>query len=145
MVTADVYAAHRGALVRLASLLTGSHEAAEDIVQDVFVRTAGRLADLEDPTSYLRAAVVNGARSMHRRDAVVRRHPPEPRAAEQPRTLIELRDVLLSLPERQRAVLVLRYFADVSDDEIASVLGCRRSTVRSLARRGLSALREALP
>jgi DNA-directed RNA polymerase specialized sigma24 family protein len=68
-----LYRAHYPALMRLGYLFTGSNEAAEDVVHDVFVRAGGRLP-LDHPASYLRAAVVNACRSQHRRAVVARRH-----------------------------------------------------------------------
>lgn len=138
-----LYRAHRPALVRLGFLLTGSNEAAEDVVHDVFLRAAGHLP-LDQPASYLRAAVVNACRSGHRRAALTRRHAPPLAPSLMPRELVEFRDVLLALPVRQRAALVLRYFCDMGDVEIATLLGCRPATVRSLVHRGLAKLREVL-
>ena len=138
----SVYREHFGALVRVAYLLTGSREGSEDAVQDTFLRCRTRLAALEDPRSYLRAAVVNECRSVHRR----RRRATPPPAVEPrpPAELVELRDALDRLPFAQRAAIVLRYFVDVPDDAIAAALGCRPATVRSHLRRGIANLREAL-
>jgi RNA polymerase sigma factor (sigma-70 family) len=137
------YREHYGALVRVAYLLTGSREGAEDAVHDTFLRCRSRLDTLEDPRSYLRAAVVNECRSVHRR---LRRSPPVPTTAEPrpPAELVELQDALDRLPYAQRAAIVLRYFVDVPDDAIAAALGCRPATVRSHLRRGIANLREAL-
>ena len=129
--------------MRVAYLLTGSTEGAEDAVHDTFLRCRSRFGTLEDPRSYLRAAVVNECRSVHRR---LRRSPP-PAAAPEPRPpaeLVELRDALDRLPYAQRAAIVLRYFVDIPDDDIAAALGCRPATVRSHLRRGIANLREAL-
>lgn len=139
----ELYRAHYPAMMRLGYLLTGSNEAAEDLVHDVFVRTAARLP-LEHPASYLRAAVVNACRSHHRRAAVALRHPAPPAPLVMPRELVDFRDVLLALSVRQRTAVVLRYFCDMGDAEIAEVLGCRPATVRSLVQRGLSRLREVI-
>lgn len=135
-----LYRAHYPAMMRVGFLLTGSNEAAEDIVHDVFLR-AQRHLPLEHPASYLRAAVVNACRSQFRRAAVARRHEPPPAPLVMPRELVELRDVLLRLPIRQRSALVLRYFCDMADADIAEMLGCRPATVRSLVHRGLAQLR----
>lgn len=129
--------------MRVGFLLTGSNEAAEDLVQDVFVR-AGAHLPLEDAPSYLRAALVNACRSEHRRTVLARRHLPPPAPMVMPRQLVEFRDVLLRLPVRQRAAVVLRYFCDLGDAEIADLLRCRPATVRSLVQRGLIKLREVL-
>lgn len=138
-----LYRAHYAAMMRVGFLLTGSNEAAEDVVHDVFVR-AHRHLPLEHPASYLRAAVVNACRDQHRRTVLARRHEPPPAPLVMPRELVEVRDVLLRLPVRQRAALVLRYFCDMADADIADVLGCRPSTVRTLVHRGLTQLRELI-
>lgn len=138
-----IYRAHYPAMMRLGYLLTGSNEAAEDIVHDVFLRVRSHLP-LDHPASYLRTAVVNACRSDHRRAVVARRHTPPPASLVMPRDLVDFRDVLLGLPLRQRAAVVLRYFCDMSDADIAELLACRPATVRSLVQRGLSNLREVI-
>ena len=138
-----IYRAHYPAMMRLGYLLTGSDEVTEDLVHDVFLRAASHLP-LVHPAGYLRAAVVNACRSHHRRAAVARRHPPAPAPLVMPRELVEFRDLLLGLPLRQRAAVVLRYFCDLSDPDIAEVLGCRPATVRGLVQRGLANLREVI-
>jgi RNA polymerase sigma factor (sigma-70 family) len=137
------YREHFAPLMRVAFLMTGSNETAEDVVQDVFLRCRTRLGDLEHARSYLRAAVINECRSVHRR---ARRAPePEPPLHDEiPTELLDLRDALAALPWRQRAAIVLRYFVDTPDAQIADTLGCRPSTVRSLIRRGIANLREVL-
>jgi RNA polymerase sigma-70 factor (sigma-E family) len=140
---ADLYVSQHDRLVRLAYVLTGSREVAEDVVQDSFVRLYRHWLSAEKPEQYVRQIVVNGCRSHHRRagrqrekmarlhvvDATVDRHG------------VELSDVLLELPYRQRAAIVLRYYSDLSEAEIADVLGCRPGTVGSLIHRGLARLR----
>ena len=140
---ATLYREHFPALMRVAFLLTGSNEAAEDAVQETFIRCRTKLAHLDHPRSYLRAALINECRSVHRRS---HREPaftrePEPHLATE---LVELQDALARLPWRQRAAIVLRYFADVPDPEIARMLRCRPVTVRSHLRRGIASLREVL-
>jgi len=130
-------------LMRVALLMTGSNTAAEDAVHDVFVRCADRLDDLDHPPTYLRAAVVNECRAQHRRRQRARRLDAAP-AAQLPEELVETLDALDRLTPRRRAAVVLRYFVDIHDDEIAQILGCRPATVRSLIRRALTDLREAL-
>ena len=135
--------------VRWATALTGNHSAGEDVAQEAFGRIADRFGSLTNPGGYLRTAIVNGARdqlrSQRRRtdrelrlatDAIA--VPPPPEFDTQ-----LLRD-LARLPYEQRAVLVLRYWADWSELEIADALGCRPATVRSHAKRGLDALRGAV-
>ena len=126
--------------VRLAVLLIGDGEAARDITQDAFVALHRRWRSVKTPRAYLRRSIVNGSRSWQRRQAVRRRLPlraPEPEVQHPD----ELHDVLATLPERQRSAVVLRYFEQLSTDEIADVLDCRPGTVGSLLHRGLAALR----
>jgi len=132
------------AMVRLARLLTGSVALAEDLTQDAFVRVAPRLATLDQPAAYLRTAVVNACRSHHRHEAVVERLTPAPVEAAPPTHLVDFADALGELPERQRTAIVLRYYADLDDQAIAELLGCRRPTVRTLVRRGMATLREVI-
>jgi RNA polymerase sigma-70 factor (sigma-E family) len=134
-------------LVRVAFLLTGDQQLAQDLVQGVLSRALlswGRLSQLDDVDAYLRRAVVNARTSWWRR---VTRH-------ESPVELLPVNAVpapsedravlvgeLARLPYNQRAVLVLRYFEDLPDAQIAEILGCAEATVRSHARRGLTSLR----
>ncbi len=130
-------------LVRLATFLTGSVPTAEDLVQDTFARFGARADHLEDPTRYLRTSVVNACRSHHRRRLVELRHRPgvaHP-GVDHPG---ELWDVLGRLSGRQRTAVVLRYYLDLPEEEIATTLRCRPSTVRSLVQRGLARMREEL-
>lgn len=113
-------------------------------MQEAFVSVARRWSDVRSPDAYLRRAVVNGATGVLRRRRTAEVHRPDPPPPEAPSQLVEFRDVLLTLPARQRAVLVLRYVDDRSDDDIAEILGCRRATVRSLAARGLASIRKEL-
>jgi RNA polymerase sigma factor (sigma-70 family) len=138
-----VYEATYRSLLRVAFLLTGSAPAAEDVVHDVFVSTGRKLASLDNPEPYLRVAVVNRCRSLHRRAV---RAPVTDRLtdAHLDVELVELQDALASLSSRQRAAVVLRFLCDLPDDEIAAILSCRRATVRSLVQRGLAKLREVI-
>jgi RNA polymerase sigma-70 factor (sigma-E family) len=131
-------------MVRLAFLLTGSIETAEDLVQDVLARTQPRWSKIAEPGAYVRRAVVNACNSHHRRRRRerahadrLRRQPPEPAGMEAD----ELFDVLAELPSRTRAALVLRYYQDLPENDIAELLGCAPGTVRSLIHRGLARLR----
>ena len=128
-------------LVRLAYLMLGSRAEAEEAVQDAVLAVHRRWEEVADPGSYLRRAVVNRAIGMLRRRTVADRRIPDPPPDAQPVHLVELRDLLLSLPERQRAAIVLRYVEDLADRDIALMLGCREATVRSLVARGLKTLR----
>lgn len=143
----SLFAAERQAMLRMATLMVGSAAVAEEVVQDAFVVVGRRWSSLERPGAYLRTTVINGcAQVLRRRDAEGRalaaRVPDE--VVELPSPLVELRDALDRLGERQRIVVVLRYFVDIPDHEIAEVLGVRPSTVRSLARRALKVLRKEL-
>lgn len=150
-----LYATHWGGMVRLAALLLGSTSAAEEVVQEAFVSTYRRWSRLQDPQAaggYLRTSVVNGCRSWHRHQQVEVRHrqpgPPEPsgpaevaeRRTEDARVMAALR----TLSRRQQEVLVLRYYADASEADIAELCGISRGAVKSHAHRGLQALRTAL-
>lgn len=135
-----VYAQAYRDLLRVAYVLTGSGQAAEDVVHDVFVRVGPRIAELDNPAAYLRVAVVNQCRSIHRR---IKRAPRLDRPAEivLDTGLTELRDALQALPARQRTAIVLRYLCDLPESEIADILDCRPTTVRTLVHRGLADLR----
>ena len=130
-------------MVRLAYLLTGSKETAQDVVQDSFVGLHRKWASVRAPDAYLRTSVVNGCHSHHRRRARERA-----RRVEVERVTVlgadELSDVLLRLPHRQRAAIVLRYYHDLSDREIADALNCRVGTVASSIHRALARLRVEL-
>jgi RNA polymerase sigma-70 factor (sigma-E family) len=149
----ELYLRYADEATRLAYLLTGDRALAEDLVQDAFVRLAGRLAHLRDEgafEAYLRRTVVNLSRSYFRRRKVERtylqRHPPAGPSAEAA-PIAELGDrdalwrALAGLPQRQRAALVLRFYEDLSERQIADVLRCPIGTVKSLVSRGLSTLR----
>jgi RNA polymerase sigma-70 factor (sigma-E family) len=131
-------------MVRLAYLLTGNTSAAEDLVQDSFARLHQRWSRVHKPSAYLRASVVNACRAFHRRAHRERVRfgdvASEQVSAETPMVL----DALAGLPYRQRAALVLRYWEDRPEADIAEFLGCRPATVRSLVHRGLRTLREVI-
>lgn len=134
-------------MVRMATLMVGSVAMAEEIVQDAFVQVSGRWNSLDRPGAYLRRCVVNGCGQVLRRRSLEERYANldvEEPPIELPSHLLELRDALDQLSERQRLVIVLRYFVDLPDAEIADALDARPSTVRSLARRALAALRKEL-
>jgi RNA polymerase sigma-70 factor (sigma-E family) len=137
------YQAEYPGMVRLAHALTGSAESAEDVVQDAFARLHDRVGGLENPGGYLRTTVVNLCRDRERhgrRERDLNSQTPDVPALSLGAS--ELVDVLLSLPYRQRAVLVLRYWGDWSEAEIARSLGCRPGTVKALVSRGLARLRK---
>lgn len=141
-------------MVRLAALLVGDVALAEDVAQDAFAalyRMWPKMDNELGATFYLRTSVINGARSQLRRSAA--RHKRDDKLIELPvltdpivGAIIEAeehRRVLAALSElarRQREVLVLRYWAELSEDEIAKTLGISRGTVKSSCSRGLAAL-----
>lgn len=154
----QLYAAHWRSLVRLAVLLVRDQGLAEEIVQDAFVAVHGRWRRLRDPgrgLAYLRQTVVNRSRSALRHRAVVERHATTAKAAVEPvagaddeavatERRAQVLAALQALPARQREVMALRYYADLSEAEIADALGISRGAVKSHASRGAAALRTAL-
>ena len=142
---AECYRDLRPEMVRLAALMTGSPEIAQDLVQDAFVRLHGAWNRVHEPRSYLRRAVINACHSHHRRRRVERRHASTAAPASSAALgADELADALDALPYRQRAALVLRFYADLSDIDIAAALRCRPGTVASLIHRGLEQLRRVI-
>ncbi len=142
---AALYEQEQPAMLRVACLLVGSRAIAEEIVHDAFVTVGERWARIDNPGGYLRTTVVNGCRMSLRRRATERRHAPIGElTVDAPAELVELRAALEQLTERERVVIVLRYFVDLPDAEIAAALGCRRATVRSLVHRALRTLRKEL-
>lgn len=155
----ELYAAHWAPLVRLAVLMMRDQAAAEDVVQDAFVAVHARWSRMHDhdrALAYLRRAVVNHATSALRHRGVVSRHvvreaarpgPPAP-SPEHLTVDDERRQEVLAavgaLPERQRAVIALRYYLGASEAEIADTLGISRGAVKSHASRGAAALRATL-
>ena len=150
--TSSVYAASYRLMLRVAYTITGSREAAEDVVHDAFCAVGPKLASVDDPVPYVRVAVVNRCRSVHRKTTAE-----SDRLRRATAGLGDLVDdhgltadhtdlaaALDRLPFNQRAAVVLRYLVDLPDREIADALGCRQATVRSHLRRGLAALRKEL-
>lgn len=157
----DLYRTDYRHLVRLAAMLVDDVGTAEEVVQDAFVSVSRRFAadggqggpgpaDSAVTTAYLRTAVMNGARSQLRKRSVRRRYlrSVEPPAVAPPadRDVVdadETRRVLAALaklPDRQREVLVLRYYAELSEAEIAETLGISPGSVKTHAHRGIAAL-----
>jgi len=136
-----LYEERRLALVRLAYLLTSDREAAEEVVHDAVLALRPRWATIADPPAYLRTAVVNRSRSWLRRQRTARAYVP-PRTEEAGLGADELWDALAVLDERRRTAIVLRFYEDLPDTEIAAVLDCRPGTVRTLVHRGLAQLRK---
>jgi RNA polymerase sigma-70 factor (sigma-E family) len=149
----QIYRTHRLGMVRLALLLVDDRETAEDIAQDAFAalhRRWGSLASRDAAVGYLRTCVVNGSRSVLRRRRTVRRHPePDDRdltsAGADDHAVIaeEHREVIAAirrLPVRQREVILLRYWSELGETEIARALGISVGSVKSNASRGRDAI-----
>ena len=133
----DVFRREYDAMLRLAHLITGSTEAAEDVVQESFVRLCRNWDRAAQPGAYLRTVVVSRCRSWQRRRILERQPQPRPPTPSVDGEARELLDALAHLGARQRAALVLRFYADLSEAEVAEALGCRPGTVKSLVHRGL--------
>jgi RNA polymerase sigma-70 factor (sigma-E family) len=150
-----LYTSHYRQLVRLAALLLDDLSVSEEVVQDAYVRMHGSWHRIRDPDAaigYLRTTVVNLARSRLRRRMVAQRHAPKPmpdaasaehgafERLERDRLIRALRE----LPARQRECLVLRYYADLSEAQIAETMGISPGAVKSHASRGMATLRASL-
>ena len=140
---ADFYRDHWQRAVQLAFVILGNAEAAEDVTQDALAKVESRFATLRAPWPYTRVVILNLCRSEFRRR---RREESrlrlvgasQPEAAEMAPS--ELLDAIDRLPFRQKAVIVLRFYEDLTEDAIAETLGCRPGTVKSLAARALERL-----
>jgi RNA polymerase sigma-70 factor (sigma-E family) len=150
-----LYAEHALGLVRLAVLLVGDRASAEDVVQDAFLglyRRWERLTDTSTPVAYLRVSVLNGCRTALRRRSRARsvgnltERPAD--SAEAVALLSEeqraVAGALRRLPERQREALVLRYYLDLSEADIAAAMGISRGTVKSTTSRALATVGRTL-
>ena len=155
LAVAKLYSLHYRPLVRLAAMLVRDTPSAEEVVQEAFIAMHEgwhRLKDTDKALAYLRQAVVNRARSVLRHRMVVEKNAPKP-APDMPSAehgamaLLERSEViaaLRALPERQREALVLRYYADLSEADIAAAMRISRGAVKSHTSRGIAALRAAL-
>ena len=149
---AELYAAHYAEAVRLAYLLCGQQERAEDAVADAFVKVwrAWRRGRIDSPRAYIRRAVVNTVNSRFRRLALERREltrrSGDARGARADDEQVSERDALFTalaqLPQRQRTAIVLRYWEDLSEADTAEVMGVATGTVKSSVSRGIASLRE---
>ncbi|MCX5384031.1 RNA polymerase sigma factor [Streptomyces sp. NBC_00083] len=152
----ELYHAHRLKMVHLAVMLVDDRASAEDVVQDAFTalyrRHGERIEEIDNALAYLRTAVVNASRSVLRRRRTARGytppHVPDAPSAEERVVLDEEhREVLAALGQltaRRREVLVLRYWSDLTEAEIATTLGISRGSVKSLASRALDSLEKIL-
>ena len=150
-----MYQTHYPALVRSAALLVGDVATAEDVVQDSFIamhRAWRRLRDTSKALPYLRRSVINNSRSVLRHRAVAGRYPPLPAAdlpsAEESALAVVQRSSVLgalsALPAKQREVVVLRYYADLSEAQIAAAMGISRGAVKVHTARAVASLRAVL-
>lgn len=162
---ANLFSTESGSLVRLARIFCDDRNAAEDLVQEAFIRlhrTAGTIRDPARAPAFLRSIVINLARDHNRRGLMSLRHRSATRSPDIAagytaeftagvedeaietedgrRVLTEVR----LLPDRQRACLVLRYYLQLSESETAETLGVSKSSVKTHCRRGLAALERAL-
>lgn len=140
---------HRDEAVRLAIALTGRREVGEDVAHDVLMRVSDRLGSLDNPGGYLRRSLVNACRSWHRSamresSRLQRDVDASPRTVDLTADTGEALAALAVLTYRQRTAIVLRYWGQWDDAEIAVALRCRQPTVRTLIHRGLQQLREEL-
>jgi len=155
LATAALYARHYAAMVRLAALLMRDASMAEEIVQDAFIAMHAswrRLHDIDKAAAYLRQSVVNKSHSVLRHRAVTERNAPPPPtdmpSAEQ--GAIEQLErsavvaALQELPRRQREALVLKYYVQLQEAQIASAMGISRGAVKSHISRAMAALRIVL-
>lgn len=139
----ELYRERYEPMVRLAYLFTGSRAIAEELVQDAFVNVHRSWSRATNPPAYLRTAVVNACRSWGRRRTLELHRKPAP---PDPSLLVadEMWDALQVLPMRQRAAIVLRFYEDLPDAQIAELLGCKEATVRTAIHRGLARLRKEI-
>jgi RNA polymerase sigma-70 factor (sigma-E family) len=149
----DLFAAHYRRLLALAVLVTDDRATAEDLVQEAFARLHGRaLADPERALAYLRSTVLNLSRSRLRRLRTARKHErPDDRLLPSAEDDVLLRadqravlDALRTLSPRQRQALVLRYWEDMSEAQVAAAMGLSAGAVKSHTSRGMAALRTTL-
>jgi RNA polymerase sigma factor (sigma-70 family) len=132
-----------GGLLALAVATVRNRSLAEDLVQDSYAQLWRQGASVTQPTAWLRRAVVSNClaslRTQRRREAIIRRQAPAPPTTEPDEKAFL--DLLTGLNERQRIAVILRYVQDLSEAEIASVLGCRPGTVKSTLHRAIRVLR----
>lgn len=149
-----LYEAHVPRNIRIAYLLTGNLETAKDIVHESFIRVSMRLHTLRNADAfgaYMTRTVVNMSKRHRERRSIEQRYAEKEERAKHPYSFqpdVEARHEVLAalraLPHRQRAVLVLRYYADMAEADIADALDCPIGTVKSLASRGLDALKDRI-
>ena len=131
-------------MTRVSFLITGSTHAAEEIAHDAFIAVRDRWDSIRNPHAYLRRSVVNRSRSYLRHLRVVRRAPVEPDRAVGIDDIDETWQLIEQLTAKQKTAIVLRYYLDLSIDEIANAMSTRPGTVKSLLHRGRETLRREL-
>jgi RNA polymerase sigma-70 factor (sigma-E family) len=146
-----LFEARYSAMIGLARLLVGDLESAQDIVQESFARLSGRLHRVDNPEAYLCTMVINRCRAAIRRQQVARRHawrlvarstPGDPGQSVADRQAVS--GALRRLPARQRECLVLRYYLDWSEQQIADALGISTGSVKTHTSRALAGMNELL-
>jgi RNA polymerase sigma-70 factor (sigma-E family) len=148
----DLYRTHYAPLVRLAGLLLGDYGAGEEIAQDAFARLLETRASISDQAAYVRGIVVNLCRSRIRRAVLVRRHrsrqtadlPGPENEVDRINARLALHGALARLPRRQREALVLRFYAELSEPEIAAAMKVSVGTVKTHLHRAMNALSERM-
>ena len=151
----ELYRTHYRSLVRLAALLLDDVGTSEEVVQDAYIRMHGAWGRIKDPEKalpYLRTTVVNLSRSRMRHRQVAEKHAPRPMpdapSAEYGAITLAERDAVVAglraLPAKQREALVLRFYGDLSEAEIAAAMGVSQGAVKSHLHRGKAALGRAL-
>lgn len=146
-----LYAALYAPMVRLAGLLVCDYQLGEEIAQDAFARLVEASDSVTDPTAYLRATVANLCRSRIRRAIIARRRKPGSDRGQPGDTVgdvvaasVSVRNALRLLPRRQREAVVLRFYADLSEAEMTSVMGISAGSVKTHLHRAISALSSQL-
>jgi RNA polymerase sigma factor (sigma-70 family) len=138
----ELYRTRWAPMVRLARLLTAGDPASEELVQEAFLRVRLRWDSIESPSGYARASVVNACRNHQRRQRLEQRQPAIAGVTNDAH--VELRGAIVSLPARQRAAVVLRFYEDLPEAEIAELLGCSVPAVKSLLHRAVRELRKVV-
>lgn len=141
---AAVYAEHRTRLIRLATGVTLNREVGEELVQDAFAALQRHAATVDDPLAYLHRTVVNLGIQRIRRRATAARHPQNPVPPTHNPEIDETWDMVIALPPRQRAVVLMRYWLDLSERQIAEQLDWPPGTVKSTLHRALLRLKKDL-
>lgn len=141
---AAVYADRYTPLVRLARMIVGSHAVAEELTQEAFVRLYGAWERVDNPAGFVHTAVVNLCKTHLGRTTRADTLASDPHRPTGDPDIDETWGALSRLPTKYRLVLALRFYEDLSEAEVARVLGLRLGTVKAQTHRGLARLREEL-